>query len=568
MVSKFKAFFTSRRIAIAVAIIVAISTLVSPLQNAGSVTVRAEGTNIVIPVMPKQLTIRGTQFLAVNSSMGLAATPQSYGYVDYSDKVAADVSQYAYVVIEPSGCEEYHGNVRIRYDFFLTPDGYRYEDRHLYVPDWDSPEAQAGYKGKVDEEGIPVNQVQYDKWLDSLPHIWQDSPFHSHFCYFSPDVTDNEIKSAGLYHLGNFYTAWCDDWVDVQGGMRHGWDVETRIRPIRYDQDPTYLEYDTLKADCEARVAEAKTLDISKEAGIGELLGETFPATEIDIGAGAVNRSYYVNLVNAFVDLNNPANETGSLDTIEAWVYTNFSGFIVGTFNLVSGTTYECEDSDTIGSITSGAKRTFTGLDISVTTAGLLGGYKDSGNYEWDKTGYLGFRYAGFADALVPTTQTNFTGLSSGDALSFYGTGETVPTCEEDISNTPSSENLGTIAASSTIYAYGSAPSNPVEDGECTFTITNSSGGAVDLTMKATNFTGGTGWTLTGDSPGEDTVRVTAYYSGQNPASGVVLTTSYQTFKEGVADSATLKWDFKLETGTFTDGVQKSGTITVLATCQ
>jgi len=140
--------------------------------------------------------------------------------------------------------------------------------------------------------------------------------------------------------------------------------------------------------------------------------------------------------------------------------------------------------------------------------------------------------------------------------------------CSEDISNTPGSENLGNVQASSTYYAYGSAPSNPVEDGECTFTITNSSGDAVDLTMKATNFTGGNGWALTGDSPGEDTVRLTAYYSGQNPASGVVLTTSYQTFKEGVADSATLKWDFKLETGTFTDGVQKSSTITVLATCQ
>jgi hypothetical protein len=60
---------------------------------------------------------------------------------------------------------------------------------------------------------------------------------------------------------------------------------------------------------------------------------------------------------------------------------------------------------------------------------------------------------------------------------------------------------------------------------------------------------------------------MTAYYSGQNPASGVVLTTSYQSFKTAVADAATLKWDFKLETGTFTDGVSKSSTITISAAC-
>jgi len=139
--------------------------------------------------------------------------------------------------------------------------------------------------------------------------------------------------------------------------------------------------------------------------------------------------------------------------------------------------------------------------------------------------------------------------------------------CSEDISNTPSSENLGVVAINSTYYADGSAPSNPVGDGDCTFTITNSSGGAVDITIKASNFTGGDGWTLTSGAPGSATVRMTAYYSGLNPASGVALTTSYQSFISALADSGTKKWDFKLETGTFTDGVSKSSTITISAAC-
>jgi len=141
-----------------------------------------------------------------------------------------------------------------------------------------------------------------------------------------------------------------------------------------------------------------------------------------------------------------------------------------------------------------------------------------------------------------------------------------------DISNTPSTLDLDTVyslealAPSSTYYANGNVPSNPIEDGECTFTVTNSSGAAVDIDVKATNFTGGVGWTLTSGVPGENTVRMTTYYSGQDPASGVVVTTGDQAFISALADSATLKWDFKLETGTFTDGVQKTSTITLTAT--
>ena len=133
------------------------------------------------------------------------------------------------------------------------------------------------------------------------------------------------------------------------------------------------------------------------------------------------------------------------------------------------------------------------------------------------------------------------------------------------VTNSPSSKAFGVVAASSTYYAYGSAPSNPVVDGECTFTITNTGTGQIDTTIKGTAFSGGVGWTLTSGSPGSNTVRITAYYSGQDPASGVVLTTSDQAFYQNLAASGTIKWDFKMETGTFTDGAGKTGTITITA---
>jgi len=136
---------------------------------------------------------------------------------------------------------------------------------------------------------------------------------------------------------------------------------------------------------------------------------------------------------------------------------------------------------------------------------------------------------------------------------------------EADIANTPDSESLGVVAPSTTYYAYGSAPSNPVGDGECTFTVTNNSGAAVDITIEADNFTGGVGWALTSGAPGENTVKMIAYYSGQNPASGVTLTTSPQAFISALADNTSEFWDFSLTTGTFTDGAEKTSTITLSA---
>jgi hypothetical protein len=47
------------------------------------------------------------------------------------------------------------------------------------------------------------------------------------------------------------------------------------------------------------------------------------------------------------------------------------------------------------------------------------------------------------------------------------------------------------------------------------------------------------------------------------------LTTSDQEFYDGLAGSATIKWDFKMETPTsFTDGVEKTGTITLTAVAE
>ena len=75
------------------------------------------------------------------------------------------------------------------------------------------------------------------------------------------------------------------------------------------------------------------------------------------------------------------------------------------------------------------------------------------------------------------------------------------PAAGYDISNAPSSEALGILAVNTTYYADGSAPNNPVQAGDCTFTITNNGASAIDLDMKMADFTGGVGWNIDATPP-------------------------------------------------------------------
>jgi hypothetical protein len=89
--------------------------------------------------------------------------------------------------------------------------------------------------------------------------------------------------------------------------------------------------------------------------------------------------------------------------------------------------------------------------------------------------------------------------------------------------------------------------------------------------MSCTNATGGNTWTLVSSTPSGDQIEVIAVYAGENPASGLILTTSNQSFYSNLASSSTLLWDIEQITGgtgsgkngTFSDGSQKTMSITV-----
>jgi hypothetical protein len=115
---------------------------------------------------------------------------------------------------------------------------------------------------------------------------------------------------------------------------------------------------------------------------------------------------------------------------------------------------------------------------------------------------------------------------------------------------------------------YQAKPAEPFVDGGMATTITNTGSVTSDIEVKVTSttWTGGVGWTIAG-SVGADTVVVKAGITGMaNEAAMITLTGSNQDLKASLAASGTIKWILHLETGTFTDGVEKTGTVRLTVT--
>lgn len=137
------------------------------------------------------------------------------------------------------------------------------------------------------------------------------------------------------------------------------------------------------------------------------------------------------------------------------------------------------------------------------------------------------------------------------------------------LTNSEDSWAVGNVAESSTYWWTddSNAPADPFVDGDMKSTITNTGSVAEDVDIKVAAFTGGVGWSIsTDDSPGEDEVSLRAGITGTaNEAGMVQVITTDEELVSDLAAAATKKWCMELETGTFTDGVAKSGTVTLTA---
>jgi len=449
----------------------------------------------LMALLPPRVTVNAQGTVAISNTV--RDTPR-FDIVSISDIPA-------YGVIEPSGCGEFKGRVKIRIDCFLTPDS-PYYDRYggAYVVDTASKEYLAGYKGaKDDKTGEPLDWDAYNKWLDSLPTVWQDNPFHSHFVYYDTTVLDDSIKAqiaSVTEYFYAFHTYCWDNSLEFIPQWQKVPKVAGSIRDVFIAGDsspPNKTACEDKSVDIVSRTSDFDTREFDKTPSTPTDLNIGEKGT-IHIGATAEDRNSYKLSGTSYLNTDGAADGTGTIDTWELFPHNSLAGCKVGTFFLISGTTYECRDIETIGDVTAGAPDpdVFTGLSTDVSLGDYAVVYYSSGGLENSTTGYGGVRYAsGAGDVLTKALQTDFSSSASGDCISLYGTGTESGGAE--ITNTPDTWSIGTIDVNTAV---------------CTaidhFTIENTGTGAVDITIQGTDLDNGgsTAWDLADDGVSDTNV--------------------------------------------------------------
>lgn len=114
-------------------------------------------------------------------------------------------------------------------------------------------------------------------------------------------------------------------------------------------------------------------------------------------------------------------------------------------------------------------------------------------------------------------------------------------------------------------------PSDPVVDGECRFTITNTSNVLTDLTVNFIDFTGGDAMTNSGTgSGGSGTFGAYSYCTGMTYSTGKVIADSSGSgpMKEDLAATTNIMWGVSCDTQTddWSSGSAMTSTVTITAT--
>ena len=138
---------------------------------------------------------------------------------------------------------------------------------------------------------------------------------------------------------------------------------------------------------------------------------------EIDMGGACVNCTGTTGALYTYIDLNNPANGSGTLTNACIWVNTSTTGLKIGSFYLVSGTTYKCRDVYSIGSLSPGQNPAVS-ISLDVVTGDLMGLYASAGQIDRAYTGG-GFMYV-LGDKVVVDNETSYT-ASTLKEIACYG---------------------------------------------------------------------------------------------------------------------------------------------------
>ncbi len=149
------------------------------------------------------------------------------------------------------------------------------------------------------------------------------------------------------------------------------------------------------------------------------------------------------------------------------------------------------------------------------------------------------------------------------------------------ISNAPGTWDINGIVGSGKIAPSTTYWSNPLGDttsptvggavdGECRFTLTNTSTVAIDLTITFPNHAGGDASTNSNtDTPGANAFGARSYFTGQATAAWALAKAAAPVVGyDALAATTNIKWGLKYQsqTGAWTSGTAMTSTVNIAAT--
>jgi len=149
----------------------------------------------------------------------------------------------------------------------------------------------------------------------------------------------------------------------------------------------------------------------------------------IDIGSGASDMaSSIASEGNTVIDLNNPCNANGTIDTVEMWFAAadaDGSGVKVGIFYATTGNYYKCRSAASItGDVTKGSKQS-KAATLTAYSGDYIGWHCDDGQMERATSGGAGIVWVA-GDQVTVGTEVEYA-LLADDMAAIYATGSSTP---------------------------------------------------------------------------------------------------------------------------------------------
>lgn len=124
------------------------------------------------------------------------------------------------------------------------------------------------------------------------------------------------------------------------------------------------------------------------------------------------------------INLQNPANDTGTIDTFQCYFRANGTNVKIGCLTH-TGSNYLIEtDHENLGSVTAGSVQTFSGLNCDVESGDYIGVHADAGGCAYQSSGGIGMWYHTSADYFDGSSHL-YTYIGSQYRIAIYGEGST-----------------------------------------------------------------------------------------------------------------------------------------------